>query len=608
MAKTMADKVKALAEELGSVPVTISTGGTSTLRGTSVRPPTSRTPMTPTPAIRTPLPTMPTIPTAATKPSVYLDADERTNRIFMVGLEEQLVVVDELIDALDVEQQDLRTLKLYKIEHIEAAEARKKLEELGIVSAGATTYTSQRITGTPVGATPIQTPMRQTPIRGATGESAEEALAGQPQVVVIETTNSLLVNATAEQHTQIDMIIRYVDSEMLTEEIPYKLYPLENQPPDQIVKVLEKLIQDVVKDKEGKVEKIIKKEEGITVVPDPCTFSLIVYASKKNQDWIASLIKQLDKRRPQVLIDVTLVEISKTEDFNYDLNLISSIPDLTATSGLTGAITAGKTSTDIINSLASSKRDRFIDLQSNKGAGTGFYGDEHIQFLLTAMQQKNYGRVLAKPKILVNDNAKGSIKTTDTTYVAKRSSVPVSAGTAGQQTTLIETTLDYTGYPAGITLDITPHISEGDLLRLDIELTRSDFTTATGEKPPDTTESKINTVVTVPNSSTIILGGMLKLNQTKGGTKVPLLGDLPIIGAAFRTVSNSDLQRKLYVFVKAEVIRPADIVTAGKRDIDKISERNRLAFEQHESEFQDYQDMPGMKPKPTDPAKVLDAQ
>jgi len=113
--------------------------------------------------------------------------------------------------------------------------------------------------------------------------------------------------------------------------------------------------------------------------------------------------------------------------------------------------------------------------------------------------------------------------------------------------------------------------------------------------------------VTVPDQSTIILGGLLKMNQSKGGTKVPILGDLPLVGGLFRSASNSDIQRNLYVFVKAEIIKPESMGIA-QGGLNSISERHRNAFEKHESEFQEYNDWPGIKPKNMDPLKVLDAQ
>ena len=72
------------------------------------------------------------------------------------------------------------------------------------------------------------------------------------------------------------------------------------------------------------IQKVTKKDEDIVIVPDENTFSLIVYASRKNQEWVRKLIKTLDKRRPQVLIDVSLVEITREDLFDYDLNLIAN--------------------------------------------------------------------------------------------------------------------------------------------------------------------------------------------------------------------------------------------------------------------------------------------
>ncbi len=527
----------------------------------------------------------------STDETVYLDADERTNRVLMIGYAEQLAVVEELIGALDVAQQDLRVRKIYDVRHVEADEVKRKLQELELLdSAGADR-------GSPGSTAKI-----------TTAEIVGGAVAEAPQVVVLEATNSLVVNATEEQHERVEAMMNYLDAEVRKETIPYEIYFLENQDPEDLAAVLEKIIHETVQDKEGKLQRILRNaDDEIMIVPDKQTFSLIVYASPKNQEWISKLITTLDRRSPQVLIDVTLVEIRKTDEFNYDLNLITSLPDLIETGGQTGSFFSGD-QTVVEKLLESDTRSQFADLQVSSGEATGFYADVHVNALLKTMQKKNYGRVLAKPKVLVNDNETGTIKTTDTTYVTKKSSIPVASGSAGTQNTLIETAIDYEPYDAGITLEITPHISEGQLLRLDIDLTRSDFTLITGEKPPDQTSSDINTVVTVPDGSTIILGGMLRLNQSKGGTKVPILGDLPIVGLPFRSTTNSDIQSKLYVFVKAEVIRPQEAAAAAGRDLERISEQNCAAFEEYENQFQSYQNWPGIKPKPMTPVKVLDAR
>ncbi|UCF44459.1 MAG: hypothetical protein JSV99_06005 [Planctomycetota bacterium] len=578
MAATLAPKVKTLAEELGTVAITIAAPA-APAKPAPRRPSRARRP--------TPKPT-PAAP-AAGKPEVYLDADERTNRILMIGYQGELDVVEELISALDVEKQDLRALRLYEIQHVGAEDVRDKLAELGIIGGGAARPARGRAPTRAKTAKPA--PARPAPSSAAD----EEPLVEEPQVIVIESTNSLLVNATAEQHAQVAMIIGYVDSETIQQAIPYEIYSLENQKPEDLAAVLDKLIQETVKDKEGKIEKTVKKiEEDIVIVPDENTFSLIVYASRKNQEWIGSLIETLDRRRPQVLIDVTLVSVGRTDDFDLDLQLATKFADLTpgGTMDKVGSIVGTFLSETTAEAFSSPSTDTI----------QGFYHDRHVQALLTAMQKKNYGRVLAKPKILVNDGQPGTIRTTDTTSVKFEDVI------RGGPDKEDQITVRWQPYTAGITLTITPNISEGDLLLLEVELTRSDFTeTPSKEAPPDTTESNILTTVTVPDGRTIILGGLIKLTQTKGGNKVPLIGDIPLVGGLFRSTKNRDNQSKLYIFVKANILRPEEGVP-GLPELEKISDRNRVAFEEFEERFQSHEDWPGIKPEPMDPLRVLEAE
>lgn len=590
MATTLAPKVKTLAEELGTVAITIAAPA-APARPTPRRPSRTRRP-TPKPA--------PAAPEAG-KPEVYLDSDERTNRILMIGYQSELDVVEELISSLDVEKQDLRTLRLYEIQHVGAEDVRDKLSELGIIGGVAARSTRGRARA-PAGAKAAKpAPAQPAP----SSASEEEPLVEEPQVIVIEATNSLLVNATAEQHAQIAMIIGYVDSETLEQAIPYEIYSLENQKPEDLATVLNQLIQETIKDKEGKIEKTVKKiEEDIVIVPDENTFSLIVYASRKNQEWIGKLIDNLDKRRPQVLIDVTLVEVSEVDSFTYDLELVTKFPKLKP----------GETM-DFLAPLLSPEGEGFpsktiTEATSILGeglAGQGFYADRHIQALLTLIKRKGYGRVLAKPKILVNDNEKGHIDTTNTIYVSRSSQ---SVTTTGEAT--LSTSFTFDTFPSGIMLDITPHISEGSLLRLEISMARSSQVAPEGgiqqnEPPPDKTENNIETIVTVPDKSTIILGGILTLEQAKESFKVPLLGDIPLVGGLFRKIDDSSRQTKLYIFVKANILRPSE-TEFGLPDLERMSERNRVAFEKSEKEFQEFEEWPGIKPEPMDPLKVLEAE
>ena len=566
LVSSLVPKLKDMASKLGTISVTVAE------RKSATKAPVRRG--------RTPPAAKPAPATAATATQqfeVYIDYDERTNRVLMIGRISEIETVEELIDALDVPQQDLRSIHEYVIKHIGIEDVVEALQELEIIG------------GKPSAA-------RGAPRDAAAAATAPVREIDEPQVVEMESTNSLLVNATPEQHIQIAQIISYIDREPEKTSIPYRLYRLENQEPEDLATTLNKIIEETIKDKEGKIQKKITREEDIAIVPDEKTFSLIVYASKKNQEWIGELIEALDKRRPQVLIDVSLVEISKNDTFQYDLDLVSAVPDLTVTSGLT-SIAAINPATIIGTIAGAPDRNYLLEDSSSGGTYKGFYGNNQMMGLLTLMQEKGYGRIMAQPKVLVNDNEEGKILTTEKTHVKE---VTVSYPGDGTNPATSE---KWTPYEAKIELRITPQISEGELLRLEIEMIREDFI-ETVSGPPDYATSNINTVVTVPDGSTIILGGLTKLNQKKGGGKVPLVGDIPIVGTLFRSVDNSDDERKLYIFVKANILRPDDI--GGLAQLKKISRKNKAAFEKAESQFQEHKDFPGFKATIFEPKHVLE--
>ncbi len=623
---------------------------------------TAQATSTPAPALQPPtFPARPAEP-ASTKPTVYLDADERANRLLMIytiknisakqaleqlkqldilktsgartagadknsageGLTWEPVVavleatnqllaratpdqharIQEGLRDIDVVPDDNRTIAAYELQHIKADRAKRILEELDLVAVDTkvssfTTSPEQPQPGAPIKseASAVKTAEPGPPVGAKDFSPVLAPKAAQvgvrtASVVVSESTNALLVKATAEQHVRIARIVKYIDTSTPANEMTYQMYPLESSTPEHLAGLLERLIVETTKSKDGKIEKVAKTSEQITIVPDPNTFSLIVYATPKDQKWIAGLVQRLDKRRPQVLIDVTLVEVSRTDSFEYDLNLVAS-----ATDAVTGNLVVPPIQT--IDSGA--RLEAGFNTLDQNGNSTGrtkvFYSDDKVQALLTAMQRKNYGRVLAKPKVLVDDGQAGQITTKDqTTYVKESIQIP--------QTGTPITTRDFVPIDASIQLQITPHISEGDLLRLDIDLSRSDFLTRPlSGAPPDKTTSEVKTTVFVPHDNTVILGGLVRLNQTKGGSKVPILGDVPLVGILFRSIDNSSVEKKLYVFLKANIVRPYD--EARLLDLKNISEEHQQAFEESESEFQKYQNVPGVVPKPTPPEGVL---
>jgi len=526
-------------------------------------------------------------------------------------------------------QKDQRTIREYEIQYVDTQAILDTLADLGIITPKSTS--SQTPSRSTTGTGTSRTSQQQQQAAGMPAEGAvpmalpsaegteREITAQEPQIAVLAATNSLLVHATPRQHAAIALVIAHSDRELEKTSAPYMVYALENQDPEELAEVLNKLIKETVEEITGGTTsspdaKIQTKttgpamlpsgeEQRIKIIPDPKTYSLVVYANKRNQQWVGDLIRELDNYRPQVLLDCTLVEVTQNEKFQYDLDIIAK------TYG--GATLDSGT---IIGNQMNFSQDNFLDARSTSGQGKAFFNSENVQALLQVVEEKGYGRVMARPKILVNDNQEGEIKTKNTISVAQ---VKSNISIPDQGSPVTSTDVTFNDYEAGVTLTIKPHISKGEMLRLEVTLNRTDFSLkpdvtindGEGQKtfpsPPDRLSTDVQTVSTVPDGTTIILGGLETINQGKNNTKVPILGDIPLIGGLFRGISNTGTQSRLYVFVKANIIRPGDQIE-GLEDMKRVSDRNRKAFEEFERKFQKMESWPGTKDRPMDPTGVLE--
>ena len=619
--------------ELALATVTVSAQKTSsTVAGRT--PATSRT--TPT---RTPTPRTPTAPKgAAGGEQPYISVRPATNSLLVNATQEQHSAIELVIAHVDVVQKDQRTIRQYEIQYVDTQEIIETLTDLEII-APQTTSTGSRSTSSRSSSRSTTSRSPQQPTKAgegaaplslpsASGGSQKDITADQPQISVLETTNSLLVYATPRQHDAIALVIAHADRQLDTSSTPYVVYALENQDPLELAEVLTKLIQETVEQVKKTSTPTSKiqtggatqtanlptlEEQNIRVIPDEMSYSLIVYANKRNQQWISELIEELDEYRPQVLLDCTLVQISRDDEFQYSVDLLAKTyggSEFQPSSPVDDA--AAWNIGDAAYPIGDFSASRLADASSIGGSFTGFFNSEMIQGLLTAMQKDGFGRVMSQPKILVNDNQEGEIKTENITSVAQQKSIVQPGSDIGN--TITTTDVSFVEYTSGVTLKIKPHISKGDMLRLEIALNRTDFDDSVKNvlvagnlypQPPDLISADVTTIATVPDGTTIILGGLESVDQSKTQYKVPLLGDLPLIGTLFRNVDNKDQLSKLYVFVKANIIRPGD-QAEGLEDIRRVSKKYRDDFEEMETKFQDLQDFPGIKPPPMEPERVLE--
>ncbi|MHC4856045.1 MAG: secretin N-terminal domain-containing protein, partial [Planctomycetota bacterium] len=291
-------------------------------------------------------PGQPRTPTSTAKTAgaeqPYISIRAASNSLLVNGTAEQHKVMELVIAYVDVVQKDQRTIRQYEIQYVDTQEIIDTLTDLGIIvpqstsaygSSGRSRSTDPRSRST---STTARTAVSGQPNAAegaalswptADGGSEKDITAEQPQISVLETTNSLLVYATPRQHDAIALVIGHADRTPDVVSTPYVVYALENQDPIELAEVLTKLIQETVEEVSKTSTPTSKiqprpgtttaaklptlEEQNIRVIPDEMLYSLIVYANKRNQQWIAELISELDEYRPQVLLDCTLVDINK---------------------------------------------------------------------------------------------------------------------------------------------------------------------------------------------------------------------------------------------------------------------------------------------------------
>jgi type IV pilus assembly protein PilQ len=181
-----------------------------------------------------------------------------------------------------------------------------------------------------------------------------------------------------------------------------------------------------------------------------------------------------------------------------------------------------------------------------------------VQAILKALQSNGNVRIESAPQILVNDNAVGTIVS-----IAEE---PTTQTNLGETTT----TTSFAGFvEAGTQFAITPHISESDYLRVTYRITLNSFGTKPTDPsiPPPRNTSSIESEATVPDGSTIVVGGLQSVSESESVDKVPILGDLPLLDLVFRNTIIRKQYITTYLFITTTILRSEDF--ADLKDISK---------------------------------------
>jgi len=287
------------------------------------------------------------------------------------------------------------------------------------------------------------------------------------------------------------------------------------------------------------------------ITADTNTNTLIVVADPITQQLYAGLIERLDQRRPQVLIETTIVNLDTSDGFQFGIEISAGEEAIGGDRSLTFS-SFGLSTVD-----AETGR---LTLKPGVGFNGALVSADIADIVIKALKRTGRATVTSAPRILVNDNATGELDST--------SQEPYESVNAGDT---ISTT-SFGGFvEAGTKISLTPHISEDDYLNLEYTVALSSFTGDRVENlPPPRQEDKIKSEVMIPDGYTIIAGGLNRRTTSETIRMVPLLGDLPLIGALFTDRVDSGTAGTLFVFIRATILRDdtfADLKFLSQRDL-----------------------------------------
>ncbi len=295
------------------------------------------------------------------------------------------------------------------------------------------------------------------------------------------------------------------------------------------------------------------QSDDVFVLADVANNQVVVKAPGKLQAQFRDLIERLDLRRPQVYIEAKIVSVTASEEFRlaFEYQLINA-------GGKGGAL-------NFNNGLSSfGTTGTFTDPKSvNTGLGgltAALIQSDQVPVIINALQRNVDARILSSPQLLVDDNE-----------FATLISVEQQPTTSTTQTQGNPSQTAFSGYEeAGTTLEVTPHISRGGYVRLEYAIIQSAFTApGAGGLPGPRLQNEVNSSsVTVPSDTTVVVGGLTVSSIGDTIVKVPLIGDLPLVGHLFRDTNKNDRKTTLYVFLTPRIlqnptIRDLTLLTRG---------------------------------------------
>jgi general secretion pathway protein D len=311
---------------------------------------------------------------------------------------------------------------------------------------------------------------------------------------------------------------------------------------------------------------------GGFIQADPATNSLIITAPEPLYKQVRALIDQLDTRRAQVYIESMIVEVAPNESGDFGIQWAGLVGKSGDSAGLVIGNIAGASGRPSIVDINTAAAQNQINLGQglNIGLLTAINGVTALTGILRVLQSQAETNVVSTPNIITLDNEEAKIVVGENVPFITGQFTGAGGGGAGGGAN-INPFQTIERKDVGITLRIRPQIGEGGTVRMTIFQEQSSVkeTTAAGTSNagPSTTKRSIENTVVVDDGAVLVLGGLIEDRFVVNKSKIPLLGDIPWLGALFRSESRERRRTNLMVFLRPVVLRDAD--SANKLSLDR---------------------------------------
>lgn len=368
-------------------------------------------------------------------------------------------------------------------------------------------------------------------------------------LVADERTNSVLVSGEPNSRQRIIAMIKQLDREQAVQGNTKVIY-LKYAKATDLVEVLTGVSSSIQSDQQN-AKPAVALRKDVTIKAHEQTNSLILTGAPDVIRDLEKVIAQLDIRRAQVLVEAIIAEVQDADGLNLGIQWANKhaggtqftntgLPITTAIAGVNQYNKDGS----INNSLASA-------LSSFNGIAAGFY-QGNWALLLTALSSSSKNDILATPSIVTLDNMEATFNVGQ--------EVPVLSGSRTTSGDNIFNTVERK--TVGIKLKVKPQINEGDSVLLEIEQEVSsvaDSASSSSANLGATFNTRtVNNAVLVGSGETVVVGGLLDKTVRDSTDKVPLLGDIPVLGYLFRSNSQQVSKRNLMLFIRPSIIRDRD--------------------------------------------------